>query len=210
MSLRRYRVERSTTVIRVTAPSQAADPTGMVIDELQRRSAQGRVTRSAYREYTLLRFDLADWSPVAPVPTPQRPVGATFGGRLTLVGVDRLKDDPGTLRWILYWQAQQPLAGDLAVTLQLTDAAGAVRVSRSQGPSAPWLAAAGLPVGVTVRSLTEVGLPKDLPPGTYTASVLVWDPAAGRNLDAVGSDGAALGTRVALGTVDITPALLPK
>ncbi len=189
---------------------EAADPTGMVIDELQRRSAQGRVTRSNYREYTLLRFDLADWSPVAPMPTPQQPIGATFGNRLTLVGADRLKDDAGTLRWLLYWQAQEPLQGDMAVTVQLKDSEGKVRVSRNQGPSAPWLAAAGLPVGVTVRGLTEVTLPKDLAPGAYEASVLVWDPAAERNLDAMAANATPLGTSVSLGEVEITPAMLPK
>ncbi|MFN8497272.1 MAG: glycosyltransferase family 39 protein [Anaerolineae bacterium] len=184
---------------------EAADPTGMVIAELQRRSAQGRVTRSAYREYTLLRFDLTDWSPVAPLPTPQQPIGATFGERLTLVGADRLPGDAGVLRWILYWQAREPLQGDLAVTLQLKDADGKVRVSHNGGPSAPWLAAAGLPPDVTVRGLTEVALPKDLPPGRYEASVLVWDPAAERNLAAAAAaDGAPLGVSVPLGTVEVT------
>ncbi|MFN8475019.1 MAG: glycosyltransferase family 39 protein [Anaerolineae bacterium] len=189
---------------------EAADPTGMVIDELQRRSGQGRVTRSNYREYTLLRFDLADWSPVEPMPTPQQSIGATFGDRLTLVGADRLKGDPGVLRWILYWQAREPLAGDIAVTLQLKDAEGKVRVSHNQGPSAPWLAAAGLPTDVTVRGLTEVTLPKDLAPGTYEASVLVWDPSVERNLAAAAADGTPRGTSISLGTVEVTPAMLAK
>ncbi|MFN8485642.1 MAG: glycosyltransferase family 39 protein [Anaerolineae bacterium] len=183
---------------------EAADPTGMVIAELQRRSSQGRVTRSAYREYTLLRFDLADWSPVAAMPTPQQPIGATFGDQLTLVGADRLPADPTTLRWMLYWQAQQPLHGDIAVTLQLKDAEGKVRVSHNQGPSAPWMAAAGLPVGTPVRGLTEVALPKDLPAGQYAASVLVWDPAAERNLEAVAADGTPLGLSIPMGTVEVT------
>ncbi|MFN8484826.1 MAG: glycosyltransferase family 39 protein [Anaerolineae bacterium] len=185
-----------------------ADPTGMVIAELQRRSETPPMVRTNIPGYTLMRFDLKDWSPVAALPAPQQPVGATFGDRLRLVGADALDNGPGGLRWILYWEALRPLEGDLGVAVQLVNADGRVALTHNQAPSAPWLAAAAFPVGVPLRGLTQVDFPKDFAPGEYEVVVRVWDPAAQQNLTAAGPSGTALGDAVSLGRVQVTPAML--
>ena len=184
-----------------------ADPTGLVIAELTRRSAKPPTVRREFHDYTLLRFDLRDWSPVAPVPTAQVPLGATFGEQLTLVGADRLDLGPGALRWILYWRAEQAIPHDLAVAVQVRDAADQVRLTHTQSPSTPYLATAGFPPDLTLRGLTQVNLPADLPPGRYALTALVWDSTAQRNLAAVGPDGQPLGIAVSLGHVDLSPGL---
>ncbi|MCW5851844.1 MAG: glycosyltransferase family 39 protein [Anaerolineae bacterium] len=185
--------------------NEFADPTGMVIAELTRRSDRPPSIRREFRDYTLMRFDLRDWSPVAAIPTPQLPIGAAFGDQLTLVGADRLDLGPGALRWILYWRAEQPIQHDLAVAVQLKDAGGEVKLTHNQSPSTPYLATAGFPPGVTLRGLTQVSLPADLKPQRYEITALVWDITAQRNLEAVGADGHPLGIAVSLGHVDIGP-----
>ena len=185
-----------------------ADPTGMIIAELQRRSETPPVVRSTIPGYTLMRFDLKDWSPVAAIPTPQQSVGATFGDRLRLLGVDTLDNGPGGLHWIFYWQALQPLGADLSVAVQLVDAEGKVRLTRNQPPSAPWLATAAFPVGVPLRGLTQLDFPKDFAAGDYDVQVRVWDPGAQRNLAVTLADGTATDDHVSLGRVRITPEML--
>ncbi|MFN8474260.1 MAG: glycosyltransferase family 39 protein [Anaerolineae bacterium] len=185
-----------------------ADPTGMVIAELQRRSETPPMVRDNISGYTLMRFDLKDWSPVTAIPTPQEPIGVTFGDRLRLVGADSLDNGPGGLRWIFYWEALQPLGGDLSVAVQLVDANGKVALTRNQPPSAPWLATAAFPVGVPLRGLTQLEFPKNFAPGEYDVRVLVWDPAAQQNLPVMGQAGQALGEAVSLGRVRVTPEML--
>ncbi|MFN8484827.1 MAG: glycosyltransferase family 39 protein [Anaerolineae bacterium] len=187
-----------------------ADPTGMVLAELSRRSEGEPFVRTQIPGYTLMRFNLKDWSPVAAIPTPKQPIGATFGEHLTLTGVDPFGGEPGALRWIFYWQARQPLDRDYTVTVELVDGAGKVVATHNQAPSTPWLATAAFPVGVPVRGVTVLDLPKGLMPGEYDVQVRVWDTREQRNLPAAGPDGQALGESVSLGKVTVTPGMLPK
>lgn len=187
-----------------------ADPTGMVLAELSRRSQGEPFTRTQIPGYTLMRFNLKDWSPVAAIPTPKQPVGATYGDRLRLTGVDPFGDEPGALRWIFYWQATQPLDRDYTVTVYLVRADGQVVATHNQAPSTPWLATAAFPVGTPLRGVTVLDLPKGLAPGEYDVRVRVWDTREQGNLPAAGPDGAALGESVSLGKVTITPEMLPK
>ncbi len=208
--LNRLLARRPERVWLVLWQHEAVDPTGLVITELQRRSEKHRGVVRSFREYTLLRFDLTDWSPIVPTPAPQQIIDANFGDRLTLVGADRLADSPGYLSWILYWQARERLDRDYSVAVQLRDASGAVRLTHNQSPSTPWLATAGMPSGLTVRGLTEVDLPPDLTPGRYTVDVLVWDRRDQRNLDYLDGNGAPQGISLPLGVVDITSRMLAK
>ncbi len=187
-----------------------ADPTGMVLAELSRRSEGEPFVRTQIPGYTLMRFNLKDWSPVAAIPTPQQPVGAMYGNRLTLTGVDPFGDEPGALRWIFYWRAEQQLDRDYTVTINLVDTSGRVVATHNQAPSTPWLATAGFPVGVPLRGVTVLDLPKDLAPGEYEVQVRVWDTREQANLAASAADGKPLGESVSLGRVTVTPEMLPK
>jgi hypothetical protein len=187
--------------------NEFADPTGMVVSELQRRSEKPPTLRDEYHDYQLLRFDLRDWTPVVATPEPQQRFDANFGDRLTFVGVDRLDNGPGALRWIMYWQARQPLDHDYSMALQLRDASGEVKLTHNQPPSTPYLSTAGFPPGLTLRGLTQVKLPTDLKPQIYDASVLVWDIKAQRNLDVLDGAGYPMGITVTLGKIDLTKAL---
>ncbi len=182
--------------------NEFADPTAMVISELQRRSKGPPTVRSNYREYTLMRFDMADWSPVEALPRPQQALDANFGDRLKLVGADTLTPQPNMLRWILYWQALQPLTSDYSVALRLRDADGKVVLTHNQAPSTPYLASGAMPVGETVRGYTEVRLPSSVPPGKYDVEILVWDIQEQRNLDTVGQGGSA-GIVVPLAPIEV-------
>jgi hypothetical protein len=114
------------------------------------------------------------------------------------------------LRWILYWQAREKLEHDLSIAIQLRDATGQVRLTHDQAPSTPYLETDQFPVGVTLRGLTQVTLPRDLEPGVYDIHVLVWDKTAQRNLDLLNAEGRPLGIAVPLGRVDVTPAMQAK
>ncbi len=187
-----------------------ADPTGMVLAELSRRSEGEPFIRTQIPGYTLMRFNIKDWSPVVAIPTPQQPVGATYADRLTLTGVDPFGDEPGALRWIFYWRAEQTLDRDYTVTVNLVDASGRVVATHNQAPSTAWLATAAFPVGVPVRGVTVLDLPKDLAPGGYDVQVRMWDAREQHNLAVSGPDGRPLGESVSLGKVQVTPEMLLK
>ena len=206
--LNRVLAAQPTRVWLVLWHHEFADPSGMVIAELERRSLTEPTVRTNFSGYTLMSYRLKDTSPVTPIPKPQQAVDAVFGDRLRLVGADRLESQAGALRWILYWQAAQTLDRDYIVALQLRDSQGQVRLTHTQSPSTPYLATAGFPVGVTLRGLTRVNLPPTLAPGTYEAQVLVWDLREQTNLPAVGADGRPLGIAVPLGRVELTPDML--
>lgn len=187
-----------------------ADPTAMAITEFTRRSRQPPFVRNNINGYSLMRFELEDWSPVAATPTPQQVLDARFEDALTLVGADHLDLGPDALRWILYWRADRELDRDYSIALQLRGSDGQVRLTHNQSPSTPYLLTRNFPVGKTLRGLTEVEAPKDLPPDVYDVDVVVWDPRDQRNLSVVDEQGQARGIRAPLGRIEVTPAMLAR
>lgn len=180
-----------------------ADPTGMVITELARRSKGAPFVRNSIPGYSLVRYELDDWSPVSATPTPQQPLDVHFEDALNLVGADRLDDQGRTARWILYWQAARQLDRQYSIALQFRGPDGQVRLTHDQSPSMPYLQAQNFPPGQTIRGLTEVELPQDLAPGRYDVDVLVWDTGDQRNLSVVDATGQPTGIAARLGQVEV-------
>lgn len=187
-----------------------ADPTGMVIAELARRSKGAPFVRNNIAGYSLMRYELDDWSPVAALPTPQQSLDTRFEDALTLVGADRLDDQGRTVRWILYWQALRQLDRQYSVALQFRAPDGQIRLTHDQSPSTPYLQTQNFPPGKTVRGLTEVELPADLAPGRYDVDVLVWDIAAQHNLSVVDPTNQPIGIAARLGQVEVAAATTNK
>jgi len=204
--LNEFLVTRPERVWLVLWHHEFADPTGMVITELARRSKGEAFVRNTFPGYSLMRYELGDWSPVVATPPPQQPLDIHFEDALTLMGADRLDDQGRTVRWILYWQAPRQLDRQYSIALQFRAPDGQIRLTHDQSPSTPYLRTQHFPPGETVRGLTEVELPADLAPGRYDVDVLVWDTAAQRNLSVVDSGGQPMGIAARLGQVEVAAA----
>lgn len=107
---------------------------------------------------------------------------ATYGEALELSGVE-FADENDRLRARLAWRVTGETAAPLAAFVHVYDAAGAL-VAQSDGPPGGGLAPQALwrpGDGLADERVIELG---DLPPGTYTIAVGVYDAASGARLPA--------------------------
>jgi mannosyltransferase len=120
------------------------------------------------------------------------------GPRLTGYSFTPTAARPGdTLRVTLQWQATAPMPLDYTVYTQLRDAAGQVAAQPASGtrPTSDWQP------GETILDRKAILLPPDLPPGTYTLHVGLYELATLKRLT-LAADGA---DHVYLGTVQVAP-----
>ncbi len=128
--------------------------------------------------------------------------GARFGELATLVGYDLVAPAarPGTLDVTLYWRAEAASATPYAGSVQLLDAGGILRAQQDQQPGGGAFPTTGWVAGELLTDRYRVALPADLPGGSYTVIVKLYDPAAGP-LPVTPADGAADGEFLRLGTI---------
>ena len=128
--------------------------------------------------------------------------GAHFGELATLLGYDLVAPTtrPGMLDMILYWRADAASATPYAVSVQLLDAGGALRAQRDQQPGDGAFPTTGWVAGEVLTDVYRVVLPADLPAGSYTVIVKLYDPQTGP-LPVTGADAAPVGEFLRLGTV---------
>ncbi len=164
---------------------------------------------------------------------PTTPVDASLGGLLTLRGFDLTPGPwtrGQTVHLSTYWQAQQPIPTDYRIFVHMVDASGAAVANFDHWPFEPnadfHIADAalhpaylggGAPANYPNAGLipTHLWLPgqtlketitlpvDDLPPGTYTLQIGLFDPASGARLDVPDSFAGGVENQIVLSTVEL-------
>ncbi len=118
-------------------------------------------------------------APLAPAALPmQRPVGATFGGALKLLGysVGAGPFTPGeALKLTLFWQCQRAPGRDLIVFAQLLDGRGGLAAAMEAPPTDGLFATRDWQAGDLIRDPLVLPLPASLPDGEYRLIVGLFD-----------------------------------
>ncbi len=187
-----------------------ADPGDFAATELLRRGRTITVTES-FAGYKAWGFEMLDYTPIVPQPTPQFPLDADFGDVASVVGYDVIDHDPGWLHVISYWRRNRPdpgYPGYYIATLVLEDEQGYRYASATQ-PLATWsYLPSAWPPGEMVRVRIDVPLPPDLPPRTYRAWLSLWDTEAQSYLPVTRATSPARARRVQLADLPLTKAQL--
>ncbi|MFN2135033.1 MAG: hypothetical protein ACK2UK_03710 [Candidatus Promineifilaceae bacterium] len=135
-------------------------------------------------------FDLsAAWRPGEPVPGKTL---ATFDERLALTAVSSEVDSSGALAVTSAWQsiAEDSETASPVIFMHLYDESGRL-VAQHDGPPADGFVPLGWwQAGDEIVDRRALDLPPDLPPGTYTAGIGVYDPISGSRYAAVDASGA--------------------
>lgn len=84
-----------------------------------------------------------------------------------------------TLALRTFWQVEQPFGGDFFVFVHLVDAAGRTVAQRDTPPWQGRFPTSSWRPGTLVVDVNDLALPADLPAGTYTIAVGMFDPATG-------------------------------
>ena len=175
-----------------------ADPMDMVVTELLRIGREIDVPEQ-FPGYGLRAFDIKQHEAlVAAQLKPQVALEADFGAGLRLLGFDRFSHDQGRLHYVLYWQAEQALARNYSLTLNVEDGDGNEYLRQDQALSTPYFLPPAWPLQTPVQGRADVLLPADLPEVTYRVRLRVLDPEAQRNLDVVDAQGNPLGQALLL------------
>jgi hypothetical protein len=103
-----------------------------------------------------------------------------FGSSLTLVGYDARKLDERQVELTYYWKAEERLASDLAVSVELERGGSRLNEDYLLGVSG-YLTSAWQP-GEIVKLTRPVTIPEAALPGEYEVKIGVWDPATKRHL----------------------------
>ncbi|MCX7852519.1 MAG: glycosyltransferase family 39 protein [Caldilineales bacterium] len=186
---------------RVQLPLDPTLPTGLY--RLELRLTDGAAVSPAA---VLGTVELVGRSHVfAPPATMGRRLDARFGDLATLLGYDltppATRADP--LRLTLYWRAEATAAIPYAVSVQLLDGHGVLRAQRDQQPGDGTLATTGWVPGEILTDPYRLDLPADLPAGTYTLIVKLYNPATGQTLPVTSAEGNPIGDYLPLEAVAI-------
>ncbi|MFB0533658.1 MAG: DUF2079 domain-containing protein [Anaerolineae bacterium] len=107
-------------------------------------------------------------------PSVQHPVQASFAAKVSLLGYDLDLPTPepgGTLRLILYWQAQAEMDQDYTVFVHLLDAEGRLVAQHDGQPGGESLPTSSWVGGEVIADEHPLGLDLNLPPGSYLLEV---------------------------------------
>jgi hypothetical protein len=135
-----------------------------------------------------------DWFVIGEPPAaPQRPMGASWGNGLQLVGSDQLPAalTPGEMLDLrLVWSTSAPLRQDLHVFVHLLGPDGNVIGQNDRAPQGGFFPTWGWEVGERVDDYYSLELPENLPVGDYRLVVGWYEPASGERVQLMdGGDG---------------------
>jgi len=110
------------------------------------------------------------------------------------------------LRDMLWTRRTGQPGRDLAVSLRLTDATGAVWAQHDEQLGSDWL---NLSNRIQISQFLRLFIPQGTPPGTYNLQIVVYDPRTGQTLPATGRQ-LVVGDQAILGRVEVSrPAEMP-
>ncbi len=153
-----------------------ADPTGVILSELQERADRLEVGRN-FHEMSLLLFDLRDAEFQA---GPQQSVDVEFAEPIRLAGFDLNSNRslPGeALDFALYFETSGPIARNVRAFTHLVGPDGSIAAQADGIAGADSYPTSLWPAGVRMRNRFSMQLPPDLPPGDYRLRVGLYDDA---------------------------------
>jgi hypothetical protein len=118
-------------------------------------------------------------------PSPERAVGALFGGAIELVGYDlaaRRIAPGGRLPLTLWWRSAARVETSYTVFVHLLDAEGRVRGQVDRVPGDGALPTSGWARGEVVEDRYDLPLDPSAPPGRYRLEVGLYDARSGQRL----------------------------
>lgn len=132
------------------------------------------------------------------IPPMMHPVGADFGEQVTLLGYDldlSPGEEGGTVRLILYWQAQREMETGYKVFVHLLDAGGMIVSQVDREPQAGAAPTTGWLAGEIVVDEIEVPVTEAMA-ATQSIAVGLYDPLTGKRVPVLNSAGVVVGDRV--------------
>ncbi|MBP6473332.1 MAG: hypothetical protein KA773_23020, partial [Chloroflexi bacterium] len=142
------------------------------------------VTDAQVFVFDLFSQNLFDVTAAWQTAQPANPILATFGAALALQDT-AVADTADQLAVTLDWQVLTPPTTPLTIFVHVYDANGAL-IAQHDGPAARGFIPQALwQTGDLIRDEHAITLPSDLPAGTYTIAVGVYDPTSGERVTAV-------------------------
>ncbi len=135
---------------------------------------------------------------------PQHPMQVNLADTIRFLGYTA---DPETVRagemvrLVLFWQAQQPVAGDYTVFIHLRDAGGGNVAQQDHQPFNGALPTSQWPPGQTIREESRLAIPPGVPPGRYHLKVGLYLLSTLERLPVVGDTSGE--NAIELGTITV-------
>lgn len=156
-----------------------ADPTGLIVDEIEQTYHRLGVGRT-FHDVQLLLFDVSP-GPLLPESTePQFPMATELGGQIRLLGFDLPVETAapgGTLYLYLYWQAMTQVRHDYKVFAQILDDAGQIVAQQDRIAGAATYPTSHWPPGAVVRDRFLLTIDAGAVPGRHPLIAGLYDPA---------------------------------
>jgi hypothetical protein len=127
---------------------------------------------------------------------------AVFGNVARLLGFDYTLAG-SELAVTLYWQALGATEVPFSVSVQLLNASGVLRAQRDQQPGDRAFPTTGWVTGEMLTDAYRITLPPDLPAGTYTVIVKLYETDSGGLAPVFGPDGEPRGDFARLAEVEL-------
>ncbi len=158
--------------------SELADPTGLIVDELEQNYHRLGVGET-FHDLALLAFDVSPGPRLESSLGPQAPMRTTLGTQIRFLGYDLPAESarPGeTLYLYLYWQAEEQVRHDYKVFAQILDPENRIiaqqdKIAGAEAyPTSHWLP------GYTVRDRLLVTIRADAGAGLYRLVAGLYSP----------------------------------
>lgn len=127
------------------------------------------------RAITIGKFTVEPWPLNTEMPSFEQPIGADFGGFVTLVGMD-FEERPSTLDFTLHWQTHTPPDNNYLIFVHLVNDAGEIVSQIDQIPVSGLRPTGGWRAGEVLVDSYQLPLPPDLPMGVYDGRIGLYLP----------------------------------
>jgi 4-amino-4-deoxy-L-arabinose transferase-like glycosyltransferase len=184
---------------------QLADPTGLIVDELEHTYHRLGVG-STFHDVGLLLFDVSSGPRLSQNAAPSSPLRADFRDPIRLQGYDlpvRTIQPGGTLYLYLYWESLGKIDRDYKVFTQVLDRDGKIVAQHDKVMGAESYPTSHWPPGALVRDRFMLTVHPDAPPGQYTLITGLYRP--GGNMPRLPLSGQnAQGDHIVLAEIEIS------
>jgi 4-amino-4-deoxy-L-arabinose transferase-like glycosyltransferase len=181
-----------------------ADPTGLIVDELEQTYHRLGVGRT-FHDIGLLLFDVSTGPRLTQNAIPSVLLQTEVGGQVRLQGYDLPRhtvQPSGTLYLYLYWEAIGQVKHDYKVFTQILDKRGNIVAQHDKIAGAESYPTSHWPPGALVRDRFMLTVRSDAPPGQYTLIAGLYRPGGSMPRLPVSGPGAQ-GDHIVLATIEV-------